>query len=98
MRHEVRIGIAADHPAFAGHFPGAPVLPGALLVSLVLNAVPAGRLAPPLQIDQVKFLAPVRPGTELLITLDLDAGTGLPFEVTLADGSVVARGRVSPLR
>jgi 3-hydroxymyristoyl/3-hydroxydecanoyl-(acyl carrier protein) dehydratase len=37
--HTVALAIAADHPAFAGHFPGRPLLPGVALLSEVLEAV-----------------------------------------------------------
>ena len=37
--HSVALAIAADHPAFAGHFPGRPLLPGVALLSEVLEAV-----------------------------------------------------------
>ncbi len=37
--------IAAEHPAFEGHFPGAPLLPGVVLLDEMLRAVVAGACA-----------------------------------------------------
>jgi len=95
---EVTFDVVADHPAFAGHFPGHPVLPGAALLSLVLQAVeqrPAlrGRLGPQPCIDNAKFLAPIGPGARLLVALR-EHGTGLAFDVRLGD-TPVARGLLS---
>ena len=90
--------IAADHPALAGHFPGRPVLPGAALLSLVLQAVaerPAlqQRLGRTPRIDNAKFLAPVGPGAVLRVALR-EHGSFVAFEVVQA-GSTVARGQLS---
>ena len=32
------VTIAAEHPALAGHFPGAPILPGVLLLDEMVRA------------------------------------------------------------
>jgi len=74
------------------------VVPGVVLLSLVMQAL-AGR--PALQarlgaapcIDEVKFLAPVGPGTTLHVTLR-EHGAGVAFELR-REATVVARGRLS---
>ncbi|MCP5178506.1 MAG: hypothetical protein H6993_10765 [Pseudomonadales bacterium] len=66
-----------DHglAAFAGHFPGAPVLPGVILLLWMEQA--AGDAFGPLTftgLRDVKFRAPVTPGTHLLLRLTRDTG------------------------
>lgn len=93
------VDIPADHPAFDGHFPGQPILPGVVLLSLVMQALAR---QPALQallgatpvIESVKFLAPVAPGARLLVQL-AEAGAGVGFEV-LDGPRCVARGRLGP--
>ena len=85
-------------PAFDGHFPGAPVLPGAYLLALVVREIEqctalAARMGDgALQVQQVKFLAPVRPGDTLRLQLRTD-GAGIDFAVQ-RDATPIARGRV----
>ena len=81
------VQIAADHPAFAGHFPGSPVLPGVCLLAEVIevalrepgHAQVIGK-APCIAV--AKFVAPVRPGAELAIHLSARNGR-LVFEAWL---------------
>jgi len=89
--------IPADHPAFAGHFPGQPVLPGVVLLTLVMRALehqPAlrQRLGATPQIAQAKFLSPVGPGSQVQVHLH-EQGSGVAFEVRRGD-VVVARGQL----
>jgi 3-hydroxyacyl-[acyl-carrier-protein] dehydratase len=77
--------IAVDHPAFAGHFPGDPLLPGVALLAEVIEAVLAdaklrAAVGPRPRIGVAKFLAPVRPGATLLLTV-LNAGGRVRFDV-----------------
>ncbi len=64
-------GIPTDHPAFAGHFPGQPILPGVLLLQRVMNLAQAelGRSLAVCALRNVKFSAPVMPGNWLRIEL-----------------------------
>jgi acyl-CoA synthetase (AMP-forming)/AMP-acid ligase II len=98
---DITLHIAADHPAFAGHFPGQPLLPGAALLALVLDALPQrpalhARLGRTPRIDNAKFLAPVRPGARLRLALR-EQGSGVAFEVHDDGGTVTARGQLSAL-
>ena len=97
-RFEAEHTIAPAHPAFAGHFPGRPVLPGVVLLSLVMHSLgqaPAlwARLGAQPRIERVKFLAPVGPGARLRVALR-GQGAGVAFEV-LHGAQAVARGQLS---
>jgi 3-hydroxymyristoyl/3-hydroxydecanoyl-(acyl carrier protein) dehydratase len=88
----IALNIAADHPAFAGHFPGQPLLPGVALLAEVLEAVLrepalAALVGTAPRIAAAKFLAPVRPGARLTLQLEASA-RGVRFE--LREGERVA--------
>ncbi len=70
-----RFQIDPDHPALPGHFPGAPVVPGALLLAEGLQqlATHYGRALACRRIERAKFLMPVAPGATVTVTLRLDA-------------------------
>ncbi|MBE7426899.1 MAG: hypothetical protein IT503_18475 [Burkholderiaceae bacterium] len=91
--HRVEAGLRA----FDGHFPDAPVLPGAYLLAIVLQQIeqqPAlrERLRAPWRVQQVKFLAPVGPGQTLLIGLHAQRDA-IAFSVHHGS-TLVARGQV----
>lgn len=103
MHSETTLHIAPDHPAFAGHFPGAPIVPGVVLLdaavhaALQLSRAPTanegkpGPLGESCQISSAKFLSPVGPGETLTISLDTTAAGSARFEIS-SGGRKVATG------
>lgn len=94
--------VPTDHPAFAGHFPGDPILPGVVLLDRVLDLLADGAVdreaGGGLEIAEGKFLEAVRPGERLRLRCDETATGAWAFEVVRVgpDGrsTVVAAGRV----
>jgi 3-hydroxyacyl-[acyl-carrier-protein] dehydratase len=65
MSIRIALPMPADHPAFAGHFPGRPIVPGALLIDMAIAAIEARTGREVTQIAQAKFLSPAVPGEVL---------------------------------
>lgn len=93
--------VPADHPAFAGHFPGNPILPGVVLLDMALQAiaVSAGTRLDACEIGAVKFLHPVHPGDPLEIRHQFSAGGAIRFDIAvgsrkIASGNIVPRTAV----
>lgn len=61
----VTLSIPQEHPCFADHFPGAPLVPGALLLAWITQRLQAEHQLVITQIRQAKFVAPVLPGMQL---------------------------------
>jgi 3-hydroxymyristoyl/3-hydroxydecanoyl-(acyl carrier protein) dehydratase len=88
--------VPRDHPAFAGHFPRFPVLPGAVLLDEALQVIERERGIDltQWQIASVKFLDAVRPGDALLLEHAAPDSGMIRFTIRAANRTV-ASGRVS---
>jgi len=90
-----QIVFAKDHPAFAGHFPGTPIVPGVLLLAEALERL-AQEAATPLncvRLHSVKFLRPVHPGE--LVDVELRARDASHSQLRLSfAGTLVAEARL----
>jgi 3-hydroxyacyl-[acyl-carrier-protein] dehydratase len=75
--------LAADHPAAAGHFPGNPIIPGAVLLREVVRLLSAGGSAICNEIRSAKFLHPVRPGDHLVIVWEERADGEVSFTCSI---------------
>ncbi|CAM2146937.1 Beta-hydroxyacyl-ACP dehydratase [Pararobbsia alpina] len=88
--------IDASHPAYAGHFPGRPVLPGVVLLDAALSAIGDATGVPlsARELASAKFLSPVVPGETLTLEQRTTASGAIEFTIRAAD-RVVARGTVA---
>jgi 3-hydroxymyristoyl/3-hydroxydecanoyl-(acyl carrier protein) dehydratase len=72
MTFEVSRTISADHPSLPGHFPGAPLVPGVLILDEVLAALRNRQKDCQLAaIRVVKFLQPLKPEQSFTIYLSV---------------------------
>lgn len=86
-----------DHPAFPGHFPGAPILPGVVLLDVALNVIAEAHqlVLDHCEIASAKFLSPVRGGDTLTFHHQRLASGSIQFEVRLPH-TLVASGTLIP--
>lgn len=85
--------IEHDHPAYAGHFPGRPILPGVVLLDQAQRALEAACPCRITGLALAKFLSPVTPGEALELDYEASAA-GLRFEIRCG-ARRVASGRYS---
>jgi 3-hydroxymyristoyl/3-hydroxydecanoyl-(acyl carrier protein) dehydratase len=90
------LAVAANHPAYSGHFPGEPVLPGVVLLDEALHALEcsgrgtsagwAGRWT----INSAKFQSAVRPGEALTLEHEILPNGSVRFAIRTADRAVAS--------
>ena len=78
--HSEQFHIASDHPALPGHFPGAPVVPGVVLLDHVVAVVQRVWKMQVSGLPQVKFLRPLGPGQPAQLTVERD-DMGMRFRI-----------------
>jgi hypothetical protein len=71
-----------NHPAGPGHFPGNPIIPGAVLLDELVQALSPGDWAG--EIESAKFHHPVRPGESVAVT-HRTGGSSIHFECRLVE-------------
>ncbi len=97
MKRSFTLRIDAGHPAFDGHFPGTPVLPGVVLLERVLDGIRTSSAhgSPRWQVQAAKFLRVVSPGEELLIEHEAGPDGSIRWWVRAGD-EPVANGVLRP--
>lgn len=68
MHYTLLFSVPQEHPSYAGHFPGNPLVPGALLLHWMVELLKQEKFAVYL-IKQCKFLHIVKPGDQLQLQI-----------------------------
>jgi len=89
--------ISADHPAFAGHFPAAPIVPGVVLLDATLREIElsSNRPSSRWQIATAKFQSTVGPGEPLTLEHERLPNGSIRFAIRTT-GRAVANGLLVP--
>jgi 3-hydroxymyristoyl/3-hydroxydecanoyl-(acyl carrier protein) dehydratase len=87
--------ISAEHPALAGHFPDAPILPGVVLLDEMVRMVESGTASGRWRIGTAKFVRPVHAGETLTLGQERLPNGSIRFSV-LREGEPVAHGVLVP--
>jgi len=94
--------VTINEPFFVGHFPGAPIMPGVLIIEaaaqtaaivVMTNPESKGKIPFFMSIDKVKFRKPVVPGDQLKIRTEiirLRASSGKAAAIVKVNDNVVA--------
>ena len=93
MEHESTLVFAADHPAFPGHFPALPIVPGVLLLDAMLHAAESSGAGVVTEIAAAKFLRPVTPDQVLALSCSGAPGTRLRASIS-HDGQPVVSAQL----
>ncbi len=86
--------VPLDHPAFAGHFIGMPILPGVVLLDMAIQIMAdANQLDPAhYKISSVKFLSPAKLGDALIFEQSLSNKGTLNFNIFTGDRTIATGG------
>ena len=92
--------IPTDHAAFAGHFPGQPIVPGVVLLDETLYLVSAalGVASHECTIVATKFLSAARPGEQLHLAIEQENEPRLSFTIRAPDRLVASGVLTLPTR
>lgn len=90
-KYKKSIEFNLNHPTLKGHFPGNPVIPGAVILEHVLTFVKEYQKGEIICIGRAKFMNPLIPPAMITIELDQKNDSDFDFKVSEHD-KVISQG------
>jgi 3-hydroxyacyl-[acyl-carrier-protein] dehydratase len=91
---ELTLSAPYDHACYADHFPGNPLVPGALLLKWIVALIEKECHCTIIGIKHMKFLMAIKPGDPLLLKLAFDtSATQFKLEV-YTNNKIAMKGTV----
>ncbi len=89
---KLQLRVALDHPVGAGHFPGNPIIPGALLLAEVARLIETELTTrfTSFNVKSAKFFHPVRPGDTTEVEFSVSAQGDVSFTCSVNGLKVLA--------
>lgn len=90
--NKLSIHLAADHPTGAGHFPGNPIIPGALLLAEVIRHIEQAQAQRfvSCSVKSAKFHHPARPGDRVDVEYSHSEQGVIDFQCAVAGTRVLS--------
>ena len=88
LHYRVSVALDPEHPVFAGHFPGNPVLPGVCSLQMIIECAGEALGFPVMMIEApvVKFLEIIRPTSDSELVIDILANDELTVKAAITSG------------
>jgi 3-hydroxymyristoyl/3-hydroxydecanoyl-(acyl carrier protein) dehydratase len=82
--------ISADHPALPGHFPGRPIVPGALALQCILDAAAARFPGIAIRgVRRIRFMRMIAPDERFSVEFEPPGASGVRFRVQTEAGAAI---------
>lgn len=87
---ELIIQVPEEHACYVDHFPGDPLVPGALLLKWIMAAIEKKLQCKLIYIKQIKFLAAVKPADQLRVLVNVNRlNLNYSISVSVGETSVI---------
>ncbi len=87
----VPLTISPEHPAFAGHFPSRPIVPGVVLIDRAQHSIESMTGLQLAGLPAIKFISPAAPGDALVLDFEI-AEKVVRFEIR-CNARLITNGR-----